>query len=881
MKKAFLIYSFLFSAALILRLCFVFADGHLATAAIADSSEYLKDAHDFYKVLTSQQGFDSIALMMKQAGCVFPAFLINGYLFVGKIPDGYSLTGPLLAQCFISALSCVLIGLTARKCWDERTGSLASVLALIYPGFIVNSVRVLSENLAVFLISAVCFLTVSLIQETSDKKKILWSFVLGAAMALLQQTRSALVLVMIPVALAILMKLRSKGFFKIALATIFGFAIAIAPIFCLQKLSTDTISFMPDRKQNYNLCVGLDPVGRGWITYPFMSFAGLENKSAPQIMKEQMRRNPSEFWSLLMDKPARLFKFHWNDFRTPIGSITMPDQIFIHQFILFLSFIGIGFGLYAKGDFLESRDKLISRLFLIALIAVHTVYILFSTLPRYAITAMPAILAFAAFGILAIKDLCTNKATQRDGFLVASTGLTLLILLRLNIIAVLRAIPGITHFNTAFYLELTLKALAYILFTALLFHFARTCHNFSKKSGWVITAVSLLVMPFSVTHLYVHGRAHEWKTELLSGGKSIEQNILIAKDKVNDLLSRDCYILIDCQNWHALGQNAHVLVNDQHLAGPVFPIMPLVQNSGSAQEMESLFSSLLVGTGGTLHDLRQWYAIALPPAILANIANQKDKPTIKVEIKAAGKRTRKSQFFGSYVPKRNQVIVPGFHYYSWDKTFCGVERTDEFSDPRFDEKFLLSELSEGKRDLSAHTGFQSGSYNIRLLAAPKKEPAVELFHTVQMSMKQSSSKINQKIDLVSTANYDKQSLWVVTFTGNITSEEKKSFEVPIKCNASLNSANKKTIQYFLPSKLEIDPGDNQVQFSFITSPSAQGEPVQTIGIEINEGGRAKSRQYFGAKNYRESYLPSLSWKDCSLTVSAMQLNPIEDGFEIF
>jgi len=863
------------------RLCFIFVDGHLAMAAIGDSSEYLKDAHEFYNVLTNSAPPVSLALMMKQAGCVFPLFLIFSYFISGHIPDGYSVIGPLLGQSLFSALTCIFIALTAKRCWDARIGLLSATLAIFYPGFIVNCSRVLSENLAVFLVTLVSYLTVSLIQETSENKKPGWALGLGIALALLQQTRSALVLFLVPVTIVLLVQIRSKTFLKTAISAISGFMLVLAPVFFLQNLSTGSISFMPDRKQNYNLCVGLDPNGRGWITYPFMSFAGLESKSASLIIKDQMRKNPSEFWSLLLDKPARLFKFPWNDFRTPIGPIAMSDQIFVHQLLIFLACLGLGFGLFFKSDEAsEGRKKLLSRCLLIGIVAVHSVYVLFSTLPRYGVTAMPIILIFAAVGLQTVATLLKNKTTQKQGLLVAGTGLALLILLRLNLIAVLRAIPGITHFNTAFYAELAIKAVAYTLFTALLFHLARTCHNFSKRSGWIITLISIVLMPFTVTHLAAHGRAHEWKCDLVSNGKSINQNILVPKDKINDLLSRDCFILIDCQNWHALGQNADVLVNGKKLNSPIFPLMPLIQNSDSNQEMESLFSSLLIGGGGTLHDLRQWYAVSLPPAVLANIANQ-EKPAIQIEIVSSGQRTRKSQFFGSYVPKRNQVIIPGFHYYSWDKTFCGVERSDEFSDPRFDEKFLLQELSEGKKDLSGHTGFQSGSYNIRLLAAPKKEPAVELLRIVQTSLKQSSPKINQKIELLRTTQYDAHSIWIVTFKGNLMSGEKTSFAVPIKCTASINSLNKKLEQHFTPSSIEVDQGNNPVQFSFLASPTALKEQIKTISLEISEGGRAKSRQYFGVKNYRESYLPSLSWKDASLTISELRNNPIADGFEIF
>lgn len=894
MKRSLLVaYLAIFACALAIRLWFVLCDGHLAVSAVGDSSEYLRDAAALSQLLLQNKFGDPVALkgieeMMKQAGIVFPAFLALGYALTGHVADGYSVNGPVILQSLVSALSCILVGLTASKCWNARVGVTAAILASLYPGFIVNNVRVLGENLAVFLISAVALFTVYLVRDSNSKTRPYLALGLGISLALLQLTRPALILTLVPVLIVLCFQIRNfnREFLKISMLVLLGLALTVSPSMYLQKISTGTAGLMPDRRQNFNLLIGLDTNTRGWITYPFGNFSQAEGKSAPEILVEKMK-NPTEFAQLMLDKPARLLKFHWNDFRLPIGNIGMDDQIFFHQLVLLLCSLGVALGFFVKTQ--EERNSVICRGFLLSLILMHSAYFFFSTLPRYGLSAMPFILMFAACGLHIVYNLISNAATRKYGLLLGGSALFLLILLRYNGIALLRSLPGVTHFNTAQYIELTLRMLIYVLFTDLLFRISKNCHNIASESRYAIVTTALLLLPFTVPHLPVHGRLNEWRVTLNPKFDRIEQEIKLPKDKIDDLLSRDCFLIIDCQNWHGLGQNANIFIDGQKLESPVFPLMPFVQNlrhiekfpdNTSNLEMEYLFSGLMVGTGGTLPDLRQWYAISVPPSLIGNLAG-KDKAALKIEIVNKPERNQKSLFYGTYVPKRHQVIIPGMHFYSWDKTICGVECADDFSDPRFDEKYLLTDLSEGGKDLSPDSGFQSGSYNIRLLAAPKSVPAVRQFRMQQTSESFSSGDLNLQLELKRRALYDRQSIWIATFKGVLDSTGAHSFSVPVEIMASARAGDEEFLTCFVPSSLQVQQRTNELQFSFPLCPSALGSPISSVQIKMKEGGRAKSSQYFGKTNYTAEDVKGLSWRDCVLNISEIGTNPLGEGFEIY
>lgn len=916
MKRSLLItYLLIFACALAIRLWFALYDGHLDASAVCDSSEYLRDAAALSKLLSQppqfffdsikylfgsldaqsaivlKEQYKSIEEMVRQAGSVYPAFLILGYALTGHAPDGYSVTGPIILQCLISAITCVFIGLTAGRCFSPKVGITAAILAVFYPGFIVNCVRVLSENLAAFLISAVALLTVNLIQETKNKVKPYLACALGICLALLQMTRPAMILVLIPVSIFLLWRMRSsqRDLVKISVFALTGFALAILPPMCLQKLSMGTASFMPDRQKGYNLCIGLDTYTKGWIAYPFFSYMPLKTKSSTEIITQEISASPAGFFQLMLDKPARLLKSHWNDFRLPIGTIPMSDQIFFHQLVLMLSSVGIALCLFGKSDSDFAGNKFACRIFLLSLICVHGAYFIFSTLPRYGLTAMPFLIMFAAGCLHILFDLIKNNATRKYGLALVGSALLLLIILRFNAVGVLRALPGVTHFNTASYVELALRMIAYVLFVDLLFRISKNCHNISSRSRFSIVLLAPLLLPFTIPHLPVHGRPNEWKITLEPKFDTLTQEIELPKDRIADLQSRDCFLIIDCQNWHNLGQNATISVDGQKLESPIFPLMPFVQNLRQPQkqpdnkyyfEMENLFSWLLVGTGGTLPDLRQWYAVALPPSLIAN-SSGKEKATLKIEIKNRPGRNQKNLYFGTYVPKRHQVIIPGLRMYSWDKGVCGVERLDQFSDSRFDEKYQLTNLSEGNKDLSPDAGFQSGTYNIRILAAPKSVPAVQQFKTLQSSEPTTSKDLKLDVNLKRQTQYDRQSIWIVTFKGVLDSTQTNSFSIPVDIEASVTAGEKQFISRFTPSSIQVQKGSNPIEFSFPLVPSGLGSPVSSIDLKVKEGGRAKSNQFFGCTNYTAAEIKGLSWRDCVITVSEIRKNPIIEGCEVY
>ena len=113
----------------------------------------------------------------------------------------------------------------------------------------------------------------------------------------------------------------------------------------------------------------------------------------------------------MADKPARLFKFPWNDFKQPIGIFGQVEQVLVHQLIILAAMLGLVFSFAVKPQLPADRQRLFSRLFLLFLLALHCLYMLFITVPRYNLTAMPVLILFAACGLVtALSSATTLKA---------------------------------------------------------------------------------------------------------------------------------------------------------------------------------------------------------------------------------------------------------------------------------------------------------------------------------------------------------------------------------------------------------------------------------------------------------------------------------------
>lgn len=745
-------YVVLFFLALSIRSWFAFGVDNQALFYACDASEYVRSANSLAVLLErpieffveSGKGlldllsperyaeltgiYSPLKEAVGQSGIVYPLYLVISQLAFGQAATTFDFSASVLSQCLLSAFTCVLIGLIAARCWNHKVGILAALLAALYPGFVVNAARLLSETLACFWVCVVVLLTI----ETIVRSRWQLAGALGIALSILQMTKSAMIATTGAVFACTLLLSRQYLHRRSLILLSVGMMVVILPIMALQQLTLGKSSFVQDRKSNYNLIVGLNTASYGWLTFPYPSFAGLDSKSLPVIVADKIVSEPVALSLTLLDKPVRLFKFPWNDFKTPIGNIDFKQQVLAHQACLLLAVIGLCLGLSATGpNKAIGAEQIRARLVLLGLIFLHGIYFLFSTLGRYGITAMPAVLVFAGAGLFfVIRAL--SQSDRRPGYMLVGSALALFLVLRFDAIANLMAIPYLEQYYVALATSLVLKIACLVVFIVALFRLIDRSGSFSSGAKPITILTALAIVLLAIVPVRANGRGHEWSAKLDKGYQAITQTIDLPVSKLADLSGRDCYVIVDCQNWRTLGQSADLVVDEKALEEVAVPLMPFVQRLDDSKmrgekerylEFENVFSQALIPTGGGNLDLRQWFAVRLPSDTIEKLRKASES---KLNVRVVQRGVEPVTMFGSYVLRRNQAIVPGLALYSWDKCLYGVENEDGLSDSRFDEKYNVSGLKASHLDLSDAPGLQTGAYNVRLLVAPQGKKPVSV-----------------------------------------------------------------------------------------------------------------------------------------------------------
>ncbi len=368
------ILALIFMFSLILRIWFnFFTDHNNAHAAFAcDASEYLRDAQGLassltklcdqsksvsasIQVLSGHATANEIAMLkdifapiqeMSISGPVFPVFLLICYKISGQDPSFAAWMIPIGIQCVLSALTAVLIASLGNACWGKPTGIIAGVLAALYPGFIVNSGRLYSESFACFLICLALWLIIGYLIKGRTHYK--WGFLLGICLFSLQSTRSIMAILSLTVLgfiviSAFLATQRKISIIKYMLAMIAAFLICLLPWLTIQKLAFGKASLVVDRVSNYNFFMGNNVDTLGWLSVPYPDSTGMEKASHWQLLKQAIHRSPERWFKLMLDKPVRLLKLPWNDFKVWIGPVSPFGQAIFHQLILVFAAIGVIF----------------------------------------------------------------------------------------------------------------------------------------------------------------------------------------------------------------------------------------------------------------------------------------------------------------------------------------------------------------------------------------------------------------------------------------------------------------------------------------------------------------------------------------------------------
>jgi len=855
----------IFTIAFVIQIWFNFMSVHANCAGCADASEYVRLAAGINETMRLPDSFwqqfsqcasgtangvawegvrAALAPLheLHQAGPVFPVVLAIATSVFGSFFAQPALDAPVLLQCILAAFTCCLIFDFSSKAWDSRVGLLSGLAAAIYPGFIINSGRLYSESFATFLSCALLCLTVRGFFAQTHLIRGFWIGVLACA---LQLTRS--ILIIFTVALTPLLAWQSgrKKSVATVCAFIAGLFVVIAPWVVLQKVAFGQGGFLVDRVGNYNLFIGTNTGTQGWLTFPYPDGTGIEKDSLPGLMLKSAAPNPGKFVRLMLDKPARLFQAPWNDFRTSIGPFSAAWQSSLHQLIFLLAGVGLCLSLFTTfGSREPSLSQVRARILLLSFFALHGLYALFITVPRYGLTAMPCVIAFAAAGlVLVLRMACAGKA--RAAAYVLFSYLILWAAIKWNLVPLLldSPIPFSATIALICAAALKLAAIANCAFAS--WQCLSLGVGYRRLARFTVPLVFVLMTPLLVFPNRVQGRWNEWHHQVQSG--AIEQTIALPAG-VDWRKMPQSYLIVDADNPLIL-TGGSVAIDGKPLNAPVIPGLALTQNYSALRhvtdgkvywEGEYIFDCMTQPADTANSQVRQWFFIPVSADTLANAGG-----TLHIRISPA--QPQAGLLFGSYPEKQHQLSIPSPGVYSWEKAFYGVENEAGLTDPRLDQGFpiasarkkepnirlLVPQSSPGSSPGSAGVPPASSSTSTKsAVVSPAVSPTLAIYPVPSLSV--NNAHPQQLFTIKHFPKFPAYALWMLRITGQARTISGTG-DANLRLTAT-SSDKQQTYLYNSPWTLRTLPASNDWRAFDMTIPFCPGRlpgHLDSVDLTLN------------------------------------------------
>lgn len=838
MSRPFLIGIFVLSLAF--RLWFNFAYPHTSSAGAADGSEYLRLAEALRIFFSQSNGDLSILSGFKQSGPVFPLFILvcqyAGSVF-GNFPQWMA---PVFGQCILASVADVFLCLISDMLWGRHAARACAVFSVLYPAYLINSGRLYSESFS----TSICVIVLYLMCRgfLSEKRTSLQVFALGFCLAALQLARSVMILLSaIALPLTFLQERKSSAVKSLSLLVL-GMCLVLVPWLFAQKAIFNKASLVVDRVGNYNLFVGTRPDIGGWLSYPYPDGTGVEKRSAISVLADNVRQSPSRFAKLMLDKPYRLGKFPWNDFRIDVGFYTFALQVAFHQLLLLLCTVGLSMAFVRNDDGTSPCEGVFrGRLLLFFYLASHVVYFLFITVPRYNMTATPVLIVFAAAGAAAIISIFKLNAVK--GIVLLNAFFVCFLAARLTDIGPLYGIFASPV--AALSVLCLIKGMCALLFFYVLWTLFPRPKVKPLQSGSIHLGLTLLVIFLVVYPARANGRAFEWEACLKQKGDRIVQEIAIRKADIDTLINNQMYILIDTDGAKDFIENGAAKVNGEVLKGPLIPGLALNQDFSAAKlmnkdqvyfECEWIYDCMTREAGIASSGIRQWFVMVVPPdAVKKALASG----SLFVEIENITGR-HPFKIFGNYLKGE---AVPSITSASWEKAFYGVENDRGFTDSRYDVKLDLAHHraasfhprgETGQDDLSGSPGKQSGLFNLLLTSCKNssiQQPVLSKPLPARVSLSDRATKVFES-EISGNLQKNTNEVWLFSLKGN-SSAQMKGIMVEPNINVMVKDRAGKALKYpcrWLPQYLPNQSGSVRFDYCFPMMPNEQKAKIQSVEV---------------------------------------------------
>lgn len=379
-------------------------------------------------------------------GPIFPSYLAGLFLLIGT-QAGATANLALnahsqfyaIANSVVDSFSCLLVCLFTTLAFGRRVGLLAGLGMALYAPSIINTQQCYGEPFAYFLLCCWTLLLVTLARsQLSSKMRLVNYFFLALFSGLLMLAKPAFVflpwlgigvylaaLAMDKAAVKQLATTNKRNLLLALLAFALGLTVALAPWLGFTRSVSGQTMLVVNRAPQYNLYIGNYLATDGWKTWPTQPNIPNTMADAKAFVMDEFKNSPLALVGLFLRKIARLTVGVWNEFQYPIGILTIVEQNIWQGVLLLLASLGLAAAL-------NNEDRTARRLALAfaAIILFHLIYACFEPVPRYAITAMPLVMAFAAQGMLTLCGAFGQGKTAKQRILII--GLALWALLGFN-----------------------------------------------------------------------------------------------------------------------------------------------------------------------------------------------------------------------------------------------------------------------------------------------------------------------------------------------------------------------------------------------------------------------------------------------------------------
>lgn len=707
--------------------------GSCLLEAVTSSPDFMSFLNKIYHPVQAQaqilQSMTSMNLADRLMidGPVFPGYLafiewLTGVNAANPIFDAHSVQ-ICLCNSFVDSLTCVLVYLAARLCFERKTALTAGLLFALYPAAIINTQHCYSEPFSYFLLSCWTALVAFVLLRHQPKGLqygLCWAGI-GAFSALMLLSKPAFILlppmvaaILIPLSLITAFKQKRLpdfflGALKKAGLALIGLVIVLTPWVFFNKAVTGQYSVFVNRVPSFNIFHGNQIGTDAWRCYPFYGTFPGENKLVITSLIEDAKQAPIRFIGLQFKKVARLWSGVWNEYHYSLFGIPIEAQSLVHQILLLGGSLGLAFHLF------RSKHKTLSRGFKAAcllgcIILFHFAYIPFEAISRYAITAMPAVVILFAALLTAVTQ--NKKARIPLAIAIVAGAISFTFIAQSGTVANTFASwlsQDPDSLSMAPVLALGLDCVCLLL--VLVFSGKVLGALIENKTSWrfaLLIPTTLSLLAASVAGFYTV-QSHDWKEWqcTISPEQSVRQSI--ALPGTFQPTSRTAFVLIDI-NSNTLAAPLQVRLNGHELTDPLIPLAQLQPNNNDILQCLAIQAE---GMSRDVRGFRNWWVVPCPSEVLNPGIND-------IELSTAEKDSG-IVVYGDY-QTGGPTYLPSLRSFSYTKGFT----TFDHRDPRVFEKVevegatlernrVSKNVEETAGDLSDARGTQSGRYRIRIL----------------------------------------------------------------------------------------------------------------------------------------------------------------------